>query len=215
MSVADLDVIAPAEAFSLLLHAEYAQEPNLADEIIASGRAWFWRMNRPERSRVDDDLVVRVAEAALKKLRDNVKTGAIALYGSFQGDQSKQVPPGDQTDGDLDVFGRRLELFKKDDHEIERVYTSVFCRRADVMRLIGPAADRGNASKSTRSRPARDRASEAIAALYPAGVPSQADLPNDRLYDAVLAHLKATGKLTVDKTTVLRAAKRRGGTCGI
>jgi hypothetical protein len=201
------DLITPAAAFRLILRTDHPQEPGLADEIIAAGSGWsgwFRKGNRPDRSREDDAIVVAAAEAALKKLRDGVRAGSIALYGSFRGDQSKPIPPGDQADGELDVFGRKLEIFKNG--RAERAYADVFCSKVDVERLIGSTAQ---PPKRLRARPAQDRASEAIATLYPTGIPSQADLPNDRLLNAVLAQLKATEKAPVDKTSVLRASGRR------
>jgi hypothetical protein len=81
--------------------------------------------------------------------------------------------------------------------------------RADVDNLwpdhdVGPAA-----TKKSRSSPESGRAQRAIAALYPDGVPDQAELPNKLLQDKVNGWLTDQRLDEVKPDSILRAAGRR------
>jgi hypothetical protein len=80
----------------------------------------------------------------------------------------------------------------------------------------GYAADQAQASLRDpsprsygKSRPARERARDAIDELYPAGVPGQATEPNANLFRRVGEKLKQAGLPGVSDATILRAAGRR------
>jgi hypothetical protein len=131
------ELITPADAFKLLLRDDI-----LFDEILARGRTWFEsRYYRAvERSDALDRSVLRIAKATLKTLRNGVKSGSVRLYASFDGGESKLIPLGDQQDGDLNVFERRLEVYKQGGgFAIETVYKRVRCIKADVLQIIPPA----------------------------------------------------------------------------
>jgi hypothetical protein len=50
------------------------------------------------------------------------------------------IPPGDRQDGDLDVFERRLDVYKQGGGlETETTYKRVFCVKADVLLIMPPA----------------------------------------------------------------------------
>jgi hypothetical protein len=73
-----------------------------------------------------------------------------------------------------------------------------------------PAETIVSGPKKTRQRTARSRAEQAISALYPNGVPEQAELPNVLLYRAVNEWLKGKQLPDVKNDSILRAAGRRG-----
>lgn len=73
-----------------------------------------------------------------------------------------------------------------------------------------PAARaQGKGATKSRSRPAFDRAQRAITALYPAGVPPQAEVPNAVLCRQVGDWLKANKLPDVSDDTILRAVGPR------
>jgi hypothetical protein len=63
--------------------------------------------------------------------------------------------------------------------------------------------------KPERAQPSRERAQQAIEALYPNGVPDQTTEPNSILYRKVGEWLKTKSLLGVSNSTILRAAGRR------
>lgn len=73
-----------------------------------------------------------------------------------------------------------------------------------------PAETIVSSPKKTRQRTARSRAEQAISALYPNGVPEQAELPNALLSRAVGEWLKSKNLPDVKNDSILRAAGRRG-----
>jgi hypothetical protein len=96
-----------------------------------------------------------------------------------------------------------------------RVITDVLLREQEIMRQW-PGSGRALSSDHEQSgqsratnRPARERALNAIKALYPSGVPNQAAEPNVHLCRRVCEKLKATGLPGVSDDTILRAAGRR------
>jgi hypothetical protein len=72
-----------------------------------------------------------------------------------------------------------------------------------------PQGALSNARAASRSRPPRERASQAIAELYPQGVPTQAALPNASLCRRVGRWVRERGLPVVSEDTILRAAGRR------
>jgi hypothetical protein len=85
--------------------------------------------------------------------------------------------------------------------------------RADLLDWLGrqvpiPMAEPGSTKPAARSREKRDRALRAIAALWPAGVPSKAELPNQRLVHQASRWLANQHISAPSKETILRAAKR-------
>lgn len=88
--------------------------------------------------------------------------------------------------------------------------------RTDVTNVLC-AGDRGGLAERTssktgvtsRSRPVRERARQAINELYPQGLPSPVELPNWLLCRRVRDKLKERGLLGVSDDTILRAARRR------
>lgn len=88
-----------------------------------------------------------------------------------------------------------IELFSTD-------VTDVLCG--------GPTEKTSSKTGSTsRSRPARERARQAIKELYPQDVPEPATLPNALLCRRVGEKLKERGLLQVSDDTILRVAGRR------
>jgi hypothetical protein len=81
--------VKPAEAFRLLLRADYPQELGLADEITSY--EWFAHRGHRlfERSDSHDAIVLRVAKNAIKKLREKVRDGSIGLTGTID----PKIPP--------------------------------------------------------------------------------------------------------------------------
>ena len=67
----------------------------------------------------------------------------------------------------------------------------------------------GKTGVTSKSRPTRDRAQQAIQELYPQGLPSPVELPNWLLCRRVRDKLKERGLLGVSDDTILRAARRR------
>ena len=63
--------------------------------------------------------------------------------------------------------------------------------------------------RRAKSRPALDRAREAVNRLYPTGVPDQATEPNAKLCRRIAEKLKEAGLSGVSDDTILRAAGRR------
>ena len=83
---------------------------------------------------------------------------------------------------------------------------------------LTPVLDAGNAQpdggpperqRQPPSQPQRERANDALAALYPKGVPDQGTLSNARLYKAVGDWCQQNGWPDISKDTILRAAGRR------
>jgi hypothetical protein len=67
----------------------------------------------------------------------------------------------------------------------------------------------GVVKTGARSRPAYDRAMEALKSLFGGNIPSQADTPNSVLCNKVGKWLKDNNKPSVSDETILRAARRR------
>ena len=96
---------------------------------------------------------------------------------------------------------------------LDRIELSV----ADVTQHLGQPTRQGeapqgalsNAGAGSRSRPARERVLQAIAELYPQGVPTQAAVPNASLCRRVARWVRERGLLVVSEDTILRAAGRR------
>jgi hypothetical protein len=65
------------------------------------------------------------------------------------------------------------------------------------------------ATRHSPGRPQQERAQRVIDEIYPGGVPSQADLPNKKLFGKVDERLKHLGLDGVSDDTILRAAGRR------
>jgi hypothetical protein len=79
----------------------------------------------------------------------------------------------------------------------------------DFADWLNEHAPQKHSGKPNRTKPARENAIAALTKLYPAGVPTQAALGNDKLVDAVLKELRAQKRPPVSNTTILRAAGRR------
>jgi hypothetical protein len=88
--------------------------------------------------------------------------------------------------------------------------------RTDVTTALCVAGKPGEAGRpaatekgASRTRPALERAQDAIQQLYPTGVPGQPAEPNARLCRRVGERLKQDGLPGVSDDTILRAAGRR------
>jgi hypothetical protein len=91
-----------------------------------------------------------------------------------------------------------------------RVITDVRLPRQQVVRqwpCAAPTSEDRSTDRS-RTRPARERARRALRAIYPEGVPSQAQVPNKSLCSLVCANLKDSALPKVSDDTILRAAGR-------
>jgi hypothetical protein len=142
----DMNVVAPADAFRLLLRSHYPAKPTLPDEIQSYG--WFHRAyNRSDECTQAD---VETALDALKSLKENVRSYSIRLRGVLK-DQRPSMPPAfidpaEQSLGELDVFAQTLACRT-------RTYLDVFCVKADVVRLLRADQDvESKIAKETRRR---------------------------------------------------------------
>jgi hypothetical protein len=123
----DLETIAPVEAFRFFLRAEYPQDQTLPNEITD----YWWFASRGhrslERTDEDDEIVKAHAKKAIKKLCAKVREGSIRLRG-IQGHKGAPalIPGSEQSQGDLNVFKRELEL-------PTGIYTDVGCVKVDVV----------------------------------------------------------------------------------
>lgn len=85
--------------------------------------------------------------------------------------------------------------------------TNVLC----ATRQNGKPAQKmsGKMAARRRSRPTFERAQLALETLYPAGAPTQADVPNKILCEEIAQWLKNNGRPRVSDDSILRAAGRR------
>jgi len=126
-----VDVIAPADAFRLLLSARYGKADLKFPRKIKSD-AWFWG---PSWLGVPTS-VHRRADKAIKKLRKHVRDGDIRLRGEL-----KPAEPPDYIDradclvGRLDVFAQTLTIYAHG-FKPARIYRRVFCVKDDVMKIL-------------------------------------------------------------------------------
>jgi hypothetical protein len=86
--------------------------------------------------------------------------------------------------------------------------------RTDVEEVLCAAPEHGRpvqraSKRHRRSRPASERAKAAMDELYPAGVPSPAELPTKLLCKAINEKLREKGLLAVSVATILRGRRRR------
>jgi hypothetical protein len=135
-------IIAPADAFRLLLLAGYPDDPSLAKEIVDYSWFHFARNRSIDRSPAD----VATAGMAIEELCRNVRSYAIRLRGVFRGNPPALIDRAEQRIGDFDVFDQVLDCGRG-----SRIYIDVFCVEADVRRLIESAGRqtlRGRASNS-------------------------------------------------------------------
>jgi hypothetical protein len=112
-------------------------------------------------------------------------------------------------EGDLYALPPDIELSVEDAKHIwmEVALPESLTRTLDVGNAQ-PDGGPPERQRRPRSQPERDRAKDALAALYPKGVPDQGTLSNVRLHKAVGDWCQQNGRPEISKDTILRAAGR-------
>jgi hypothetical protein len=177
---------------------------------------------RVAENRAKEDICKAIAERVVNirgKLREDRNklhtSNAVLVGGDFH-------IPHDLKPEDLDWDGSRpLKLWEvqAERFRISKLWYVDWIELSvnDVTRNLCKATRQGEAPRGalsdagvgSRSRPARERVLQAIAELYPQGVPTQAAVPNAPLCRRVARWLRERGQLVVSEDTILRAAGRR------
>jgi hypothetical protein len=141
------EIVTPAEAFRMLLRSRWPGP--LADEI--KSYAWFQRAYARQRDCMAEE--VDQAKEAIKLLRESIQSGAIRLRGVFYAQMPPAaIDPAEQMLGELDVFAATLTLYKSPQSlRVARIYRTVFCIRADVLKLLPNEPEKSAAAQGRLS----------------------------------------------------------------
>jgi hypothetical protein len=201
-----LAVIAPADAFRLLLGAGYGKvHLKVADKITSA--SWFRKSHRIPVS------VQTAAHTALAQLRARVAAGEIRLRGELRTERPPaDIDPADCARGELDVFGQTLAIYtQKRDRDPARIYRRVFCVKADVKKIVDATR---NSVEPELKKAAVATIREEISAVYDAA-DKGGPRPNiNQLAGAVQPRLQERGyKVSLNQIKIIggepQFAKRR------
>jgi hypothetical protein len=137
------DIIAPFDAFELLLCARYRRSRL---RFVKKIRSYDWfRWKSPWRAR---DSVRMTAVEVSRKFTEHVARGHIRLRGILSPQNPPlEIDPADCRDGDLDIFDRTLKIYASPQtFRTARIYSRVYCVKADVLKLVD-TADLGTTSE--------------------------------------------------------------------
>jgi hypothetical protein len=131
-----IDIIAPADAFRLLLRAHLdarygKREWGFVDKIKSA--AWF----RKHRSGVPVS-VQKFVGKVLERFRIHIREGDLRLRGILSPqDPPVEIDSADCRDGDPDIFDRTLKIYESPQtFRTARTYSRVYCVKADVLKLV-------------------------------------------------------------------------------
>lgn len=185
-----VDIIAPADAFRLMLSARYGKTTlKLAEKI--NHPAWFTY----RKSSGIPTSVQEAAVSALEMLRRHIKEGDIRLRGELKAsDPPSDIDRADCLVGELKVFEQKLIIYA---HGLTkaRTYERVFCVKADVLKIV----DRISKNRSgLKSKPELKSATDTVIRNAITSVYDAADKggprPNiNQLPNVVQPRLKALG----------------------
>lgn len=195
-------LIAPIDAFRLILRDQYPSNPALPDQITEI----FWFISSEGRPKEDADAAWR----ALDTIKGLVAVGDIRVHGiEAPSSQRVEIDPVDLARGELDIWKQEIDCSK--DGVRTFIYKDIFFIDEDVRRLVGPQQSATAAGvKPKRTSPELDRAKRALTDLFSDGhIPPQEELPNKRLCTRVNNRLKQHNMIEVKLNAVLRAAGRR------
>jgi hypothetical protein len=117
------DVIAPLDAFRLMLAARYGG--TALDFAEIKSRAWFLWPHIPHAD----------AESTLKLLCDHIREGNIRLRGELKAsDPPFDIDRADCLIGELNIFQQTLTIYRG--RTPARIYRHVFCVKDDVMKIV-------------------------------------------------------------------------------
>jgi hypothetical protein len=202
MTAPGLKLIAPIDAFRLILRDHYPSNPALPDQITEM----FWFISSQGRPKAD----AAAAWRALDTIKGLVAAGNIRVHGiETPNSQRVQIDPVDLARGELDIWKQEIDCSK--DGVRAFIYKDIFFIDEDVRRLVDPQkATTAAGVKPNRTSPEQDRAKKALNALFSDGhIPPQEDLPNKLLCTRVNNWLKQHNMIEVKPDAILRAAGRR------
>jgi hypothetical protein len=171
-----VDIIAPLDAFRLMLAAEYGKATlKFADEI--NSYSWFYfpkstyvstyvKVRKGKVSRPKIPLSVHAAaQRTLKLLCDRVREGDIGLVGQLNNSPPIDIGRADSLIGKLDIFQQTLTIYRG--RTRARLYHNVFCVKHGVMRVVNSASKNRSATTATPLEEAPDSTiREAIRSVY-------------------------------------------------
>lgn len=170
------NIIAPAEAFRLLLHARLSARHDRAFKFVdkIASYYWFWRWKTLGVPRS----VHAIADETLKVLCKYIRDGNIRLQSRSQ-NPPIDIDPIDCSLGELDIFDQTLTI-RAQSAGPARVYQHVYCVESDVMKVVRAI--------STLLPASDEDICDEIAAVYEEALPNINQLPA-----SVQQRLKARG----------------------
>ena len=194
-----LDIIAPADAFRLMLAAIYGKAAlKFAEEI--KSYAWFYFPKsahikvRKGRGRKQAKIKIpesahAAAERTLKLFCDHVRKGDIGLRGDLNDNPPIDIVPADCLIGKLDVFQQTLTIYRGS--RPARTYHNVFCVKYDVMSIVNSMSkNRSATTPITLEEAPEPTIREAIKSVYDDADKKGGPRPNiNQLPKAVLPRL--------------------------